>query len=177
MTTKSSKPGSEGSDNRQIGKKGSMARRSHHAFAPAAEAPEELTPRALTKQEFGRRLQMFLDERGWSQSDLHRETKEVDPEDKGVGRDAVSTYINGRSFPTPKSLNFVCKALGVKREELLPNALLQAVNDEQLAFEMRAAAGHPGKAWVKLNRMLSFDCAARIAQLINEEDKRDFGEG
>jgi len=155
-----------------------MARRSHFALAPSDtlddQRGEPMTPRALTKQEFGRRLQRLLDERGWRQSDLMRRTEETDPEKRGLKRDAISTYINGRSFPTPASLNLLALAFGLSKEELLPNATLNAMNDEHPALELRAAAGHPGKAWVRVNRLMSFETATQIVQLINEEDKRDF---
>lgn len=155
------------------GKSKRMARKSHHALAPS-EA-EELTPTQLTKQEFGRRLAALILERGWNQSDLVRKVNDMFPDlDRPFGRDAVSTYVNGRRFPTPKSLNMLCQALGVTRDELLPNASIQAINDENPALELRQAAGHPGKAWVRVNRMMSFDVAAKIVSLINEEDKRDF---
>lgn len=152
-----------------------MARKSRFALAPVEDEVEQLTPNQLTKQEFGRRLQSLLDERGWNQSDLVRAVNAAFPNlDKPFGRDAVSTYINGRSFPTPKSLNMLCQALGVTREELLPNAINQAMNDEHPALELRAASGHPGKAWVRVNRMMSFETATEIVKLINDEDKRDF---
>lgn len=152
-----------------------MARKSHHALAPIDAPAEELTPRALTKQEFGRRLQSLLHERGWNQSDLVRAVNTAFPDlDKPFGRDAVSTYINGRSFPTPKSLNMLCVALDVQREELLPNALGLAMNDEHPALELRVADGHPGKAWVRVNRMMSFDTATEIVKLIHAEDAEDF---
>lgn len=155
-----------------------MSRRSHFALAPAIAEPEALTPKALTKQEFGRRLQQLLDERHWSQSDLVRAINKKFPDlEKPFGRDAVSTYINGRSFPTPKNLNILCETLHVTREELLPNAISQAMNDEHLAFEMRAAAGHPGKAWVRLNRLLSFETATEIAQIISRETQAEAEQG
>lgn len=176
MTTKRRKPphrDGRGTDTSE--EDTDMARKSHHALAPGDDAAEQLTPRALTKQEFGRRLQSLLDDRGWNQSDLVRAINIAFPDlDKPFGRDAISTYINGRSFPTPKSLNMLCQALSVTREELLPNSISQAMNDEHPALELRAAAGHPGKAWVKVNRMMGFDTAAQIVQLINEEDKKDF---
>jgi transcriptional regulator with XRE-family HTH domain len=88
-----------------------------------------------------------------------------------MGRDAISTYINGRSYPTPKSQELLSKALGVTREELFPNATINAVNDEHPAFEMKVAPGYPGRAWVRVNRMVSFDTAAEIVRLLNAEDQ------
>lgn len=172
MTTKRRNPG--GSGKGQDKPEGSdVARKSHFALAPSVDEPvEQLTPKALTKQEFGRRLQHLLNERNWSQSDLVRAVKTITGEE--MGRDAVSTYINGRSFPTPKSLNLLTQALGVTREELMPNATMQAMNDEHPALELRAASGHPGKAWVRVNRMMSFETATEIVKLINDEDRKDY---
>lgn len=172
MPTKRSKPGTEGSGTDKSEGKGNMARRSHHALAPSFDEPEQLTPTQLTKQEFGRRLAALLASRFMSQSDLVRAIKTKTGEE--MGRDAISTYINGRSFPTPKSLELMCRALDVTRDELLPNATIQAINDEHPALELRAAAGHPGKAWVRINRMMGFETATAIVNLINEEDKKDF---
>ena len=124
----------------------------------------------MPKQEFGRRLQTLLNERNWSQADLARAAQAATG--KSMGRDAISTYINGRSFPTPASLNQLCKALGLTREELLPNSLMNATQDEHPAFEMRAAAGMPGRAWVRVNRLMSFETASEIARLLNIEDQR-----
>lgn len=129
----------------------------------------------MSKQEFGRRLQKLLDERNWSQSDLVRQVEGVTG--NRMGRDAISTYINGRSFPTPKSLNQLCQAFGLTREELLPNSIINAHQDEHPAFEMRAAAGQPGRAWVRVNRLMSFETATEIARLLNAEDGRGGEDG
>ncbi len=150
-----------------------MARISRFTNQPVEGRAEPLTPKALTRQEFGRRLQKILFDRAWSQSDLARESEAFDPKGKGLGRDLISTYINGRSFPTPKSLDILCKTLGCSRDELLPNASLFASNDEHPALELRMADGRPGKAWVRVNRLMSFDTASKIVALINEEDSRN----
>lgn len=144
--------------------------RPHFAHEPSDERGSPLTPEALSKQEFGRRLQKALNDRNWSQADLAREVERVTG--RKMGRDAISTYINGRSFPTPNSLNQLCKALQMTREELLPNALINATRDEVPAFEMRAAVGQPGRAWVRVNRLMSFETATEIARLLNVEDSR-----
>jgi transcriptional regulator with XRE-family HTH domain len=124
----------------------------------------------MTKQEFGRRLQKLLLDRNWNQSDLARAVQDATGET--IGRDAISTYITGRSYPTPKSQKLLSEALGIPVPELFPNAIMNAMDDEHPAFEMRAAAGQPGKAWVRVNRLMSFSTAAEIARLLNEEDGR-----
>ena len=146
-----------------------MARRAHFANDPTDDRAASLTPRAMVKQEFGRRLQKILDDRNWTQADLARAV-EVATGAK-FGRDAVSTYINGRSAPTPASLNLLCKTLGMSRDELYPQAAINAAQDETPAFEMVAAAGHPGRAWVRINRMMSFEAATAIAQILSREDQ------
>lgn len=126
---------------------------------------ETLTPRALTKQEFGRRLHKLMLERDWNQSDLARAAD--------VGRDMVSSYINGKRFPTPTSLNKLAKALDVSRDELLPNGMMSALDDENPAIELKQAVGHPGKAWLRINRAMSFGTASKIVALIHEEDQAE----
>lgn len=141
--------------------------RSRFSHDPSDGRGAPATPDSLSKQEFGRRLQAALNARNWSQSDLSREAERITG--KRMGRDAVSTYVNGRNFPTPASLNQLCKTLNMTREELLPTALIFATQDEHPAFEMRAAAGQPGRAWVRVNRLMTFETATQIAALINSE--------
>ena len=138
-----------------------MPRKSRHTVEPASGV--DLTPRALTKQEFGRRLHSLMLAKGWNQSELSREA--------GLGRDSVSTYVNGHTFPTPKALKALSGALGVTAEELLPNGMMSAMEDEHPAIELRQATGHPGKAWLRINRAMSFPAAAKIIEIINEDDK------
>jgi transcriptional regulator with XRE-family HTH domain len=148
-----------------------MPRRSRHASDPGDDPTIPLgglTPKALTKQEFGRRLAAVMLEKGMNQSDLARATGNFG---KPLGRDSISTYVNGHAFPTPRSLNQLARALGVDREALLPNSLMQAMNDEHPAVEMTQAVGHPDKAWLKVNRMVSFATAAKIIDIINRDNQ------
>lgn len=141
-----------------------MARKSRFALPPVDMTDSGLTPRALTKQEFGRRLFQMMMSRSMSQSDLARAAE--------MGRDSISTYVNGKTFPTPLALKKLADALGVEQDELLPNGLMAAMEDEHPAVELRQAAGHPDKAWVRVNRSMSFATAAKIISLIDEEDKK-----
>ncbi len=143
-----------------------MARKSRAALEPAVIDADGgyLAPRALTRQEFGRRLFKLINDRGWNQSDLAREA--------GIGRDSISTYVNGHTFPTPKNLRAMSEALGVEPHDLLPNEIMSAFDDEHPAIELKQAAGHPGKAWLRVNRMMSFGTAARIVALIEEDDHK-----
>lgn len=143
-----------------------MVRKARSPMLPVPIEPTttHLTPKALTRQEFGRRLARAMADKEWNQSDLARAA--------GIGRDSVSTYINGKVFPTPIALRKIAGALGVDKEVLLPNELMSAFDDEMPAVELKQAAGHPEKAWLRVNRMMSFATAARIITLIDEEDTK-----
>src|SRR3546814_10206285 len=71
-----------------------MSRSPRYAVDPAGEPRNLLTPRHLTKQEFGRRLYQLMLAKNWSQADLARRAE--------LGRDSISTYINGKTFPDPQ---------------------------------------------------------------------------
>ena len=103
--------------------------------------------------------------RNWNQSDLARAAD--------LGRDSISTYVNGKTFPTPVALKKLADALGMQPGDLLPNSIMNAMDDEHPAVELRQAAGHPGKAWLRVNRAMSFSAAARIVEIINEDDERE----
>lgn len=142
-----------------------MAVKARVALPTSDDLKGALVPRELTRQEFGRRLFQLMTDKDWSQSELGRQAD--------VGRDAISTYVNGKTFPTPRNLRRLAKALGVSEEELLPNQFKKALEDEFPALEIKAAAGHPDKAWLRINRAVPFSVAAKIAQIINEADEAD----
>lgn len=119
-----------------------------------------LTPKHLTKQEFGRRVHTLMNGRGWSQSELARAAD--------LPRDSISTYINGKSFPQGKSLLKLAGAFGVPPLELLPNEAEAAIDRDFPAFELKISASAPNMAWVRINRAMPVKIAMRIASLIGE---------
>lgn len=121
------------------------------------------TPKALTKQEFGRRLTALMREKNWNQSDLARAAR--------IGRDAVSTYVRGRSFPEPKSLKKLADAFQLEPQQLLPNSVMEALDDELPALEIKQAIGHPDKCWLRINQMVSMEQALAVAQILKPESK------
>lgn len=136
-----------------------MANYPRHHLPPTDH--DDGTARHLTRQEFARRLSSVIMERGWSQSDLARAA--------GLGRDAISTYVRGRSLPGPLNLRKLADALGMSPHQLLPNAAENAVDNDVPAFEMRAAVGHPDQVWVRLNRQLTLRQALAIARVLDAE--------
>lgn len=123
--------------------------------------PASMVPKHLSRQEFGRRLYQLMLAKGWHQSELARQA--------GITRDAVSTYINGRSLPTPTSLAGLARAFGIASEELLPNVMEAAIDEDNPAFEMKAAAGAPGKSWIRVNRLVTTATAIKIADLLERD--------
>lgn len=141
-----------------------MADNPRHHQAPG-DYDDIRTPRHLTKQEFARRLSAEILARGWTQADLAHAA--------GIGRDAVSTYVRGRSLPTPLSLKKMADALGIDPHTLMPNGRENAIDHDTPSFEMRESVGHPGRVWVRVNRLLSLRQALAIAHVLNAEDARD----
>lgn len=141
-----------------------MARKSRFSVSPSDERMDQLTPNELTRQEFGRRLYSLIINKKLNQSQLAQMA--------GIGRDSISRYIAGKTFPTPLLLAKLADALEVEETELLPNSLKYAMDEEQPAIDLRQAAGHPGMAWLRINRAMTFGTASKIIALIDEEDGR-----
>ncbi len=139
-----------------------MANKARHNLLPGHYDPDISVPRHLSKQEFKRRLSELLLAEGWSQSDLARRAD--------IGRDAVSTYVRGRSLPTPTNLKKMADAFGVAPHDMLPNVVEETLDHDQPAFEVRQAAGHPDKVWVRVNRMMTFSQAMAIGKILDDSD-------
>lgn len=145
-----------------------MAKNSRH-LPPAGSGSEQeegigpdLTPRSVTKAEFGRRLHQMIVERGWTQSELARRA--------GVGRDQISTYVRGRSFPEPTSLQKLSKALSVPTEQILPNAAIDGIErDPAPAIQIQQSSANPDQVWVQVNQLVTSDQALRIMQILYEK--------
>jgi transcriptional regulator with XRE-family HTH domain len=121
------------------------------------------SPREMARLEFGRHLWALILKAGMSQSDLARAAD--------IGRDSVSGYIRGRNLPDPKHAKAMADALGIPLEKLYPGSIKRAMDNEPPAVELRQAAGHPGKAWLRINRAVSFTTGAKIIALLEHEDE------
>lgn len=142
-----------------------MARNSRFAHEPeGVEIDRSATPpREMRKQEFARRVSALLMERNMSQADLSRAC--------GLGRDSISSYVAGKTLPEPKNAKALADALGVTVPELYPGAVENAVDAEIPALQLTGVAGHPNRAWLRINRALSFTAAAKIIAVLEEEDR------
>lgn len=129
------------------------------------EIPEnpDYVPKHLTKQEFGRRLYREIIARGWNQSEMARQA--------GLPRDSISTYVRGRAFPTPKSLQKLADALGLSPIDLLPNSTESAIDEDIPALEIKVSPAAPTKAWLRVNQLVDFATATRIAEILSGDRK------
>lgn len=71
---------------------------------------------------WGRKIERLMLDKGMSQADLSRAA--------GMPRNNISTYINGRSYPTPLNLHKLARALSVEPAEIaVPGALFSDQDD------------------------------------------------
>lgn len=127
-----------------------------------APTPEGERPKHLTKQEFGRRVYRLMTERGWHQSELARQAE--------LTRDAVSTYVNGRSLPDPRNAQKLADAFGMTVEQLLPNLVEQSIDRDPPAMELKVSALNPNVAWLRINRLVRTDNAMQIMSILRDDD-------
>jgi transcriptional regulator with XRE-family HTH domain len=124
-----------------------------------------LTPKHLTRQEFGNRLYKLMLRKGWTQSELARRAD--------MPRDSVSTYIRGRTMPTPTNVQKLAAALGVAPEQILPNLIESAIEDDIPDFEFKASPHDPSRVWLRINRLVNMKTALQIATLLEGDNALD----
>lgn len=107
-------------------------------------------------------------DKGWNQSELARQASKYAA--KPIGRDLISNYIRGDSFPRGSQLRALADVFKMTAEELLPNVIASAADNTSPTFEMRAVPDLPGTVWLRINRAVPFKTALEIARLL-ETDK------
>lgn len=127
-----------------------------------AQEPDAMSNRHLLKAEFAKRLYTKVAEKGWTQSEFARNCD--------LARDAISTYIRGRSIPSPQALKKMADVLDVRPEDLLPNYFESAHNKQEPAFELRDVPNEEGYMWIRLNMRLPKKAAMKIFMLVQEDD-------
>lgn len=125
----------------------------------------KLVPKHLSKQEFGRRLYRLMLEKGWTQSELARQAD--------LPRDSISTYVRGKTLPTPHTVKKMAEALGMRPEELMPAQIEHAIDADNPVFEMKVSPSSPSMAWVRVNRLLPLKEAMAIAEILDRANLAD----
>ena len=124
------------------------------------QAPPAISNREVVKSEFAKRLYSAIMAKGWTQSEFARNCD--------LARDAISTYVRGRSVPSPQSLEKMAKVLGMRPEDLMPNYYEAAHNRQDPTFELRAVPNEEGYMWLRLNMRLPKEVALKIFLMAQE---------
>lgn len=130
--------------------------------APGPDNTVDLSQKVLTKQEFGKRLFALMLEKGMNQSDLARAAK--------LGRDSISTYVRGRSAPSPQNLDKLCAALSVAPDELYPNYAANAAAIEEPVLQLKQVNDGTDKMWLHINMKVDAQKAIEVMQILKSKD-------
>ena len=76
-------------------------------------------------------------------------------------------------MPTPLSVQNLAAALGVTPEDLMPNHVESAIEEDTPSLEMKVSVNAPSKAWLRVNRLVSLATAARVIDLIESEHSKE----
>lgn len=136
--------------------------RTHTGAVGDSMTGSKLAPKHLTKEEFARRLYNQMLSKGWSQSEFARRAD--------LPRDSISNYMRGQSLPTPQNLKKLAVALDVDSDALLPNHIETAIAQDAPDMEMKTSPGAPGKAWLRVNRLVTTGTALKVIELLNDDD-------
>jgi len=120
-------------------------------------------PRDMMLQEFSNNLQRMMSACDMSQSDLARAAD--------TGRDNISSYVRGKTLPRPQAARAIAKALKVDINDLFPGLLERGVEEAIPSIEFKQVPGREDRAWLRINKEVSFSTAAKIIELINREDR------
>ena len=108
------------------------------------------------REDLARKLRLALHTREWNQSDLARAAS--------LPRELISSYINGRAFPTTRSLRRLADALQLKIEDLAPQAPGMFQWEPPPTMEITGLAN--GMAKITVNTVVPISVALEIGRLI-----------
>lgn len=113
------------------------------------------------KRLLAKKIHRAIVEKGWTPAELARRA--------GLTRDNISTYMRMASLPTPESLAKLAKALDMTTEDLLPNRADATFSDpDNPTLEITQTPAAPGKARLRVDQVVDFAVAAKIAALLQE---------
>lgn len=134
---------------------------------------------AYTKQErvaFGQLLRQLMAQKGVTGADLARKANSYITSGKGLDRSAISWYVNGRSIPSPVSLNAIARVLDVDPQMMLPRSHEQRPDDAvgpPLASDkdVRMSLIQGGMMHLMINIKLPSEQGWKILKLLEEQSK------
>jgi transcriptional regulator with XRE-family HTH domain len=125
---------------------------------------DKSSPREIAKADFAKHLYEEIHKRGWTQSEFARHCD--------LARDAISTYVRGRSLPSDDALLKMSAVLGVEAHDLLPTARPRAERAQKLTeyfIEMRELPHDDTRVVLHLHKILPKKVAERIFILAQSE--------
>jgi transcriptional regulator with XRE-family HTH domain len=126
---------------------------------------------------FGKRLKAILAKKELTASDVAAKIWDRQRNSKGAlvarGRDRLSVWINGKSFPDRENLAKLAKALNVPVSELSPDAELQAANRATPEGSIVWSKDYPpGKTFLQLAQFVSLEAALEILAIIKRDEQK-----
>lgn len=145
---------------------------------PAAQEVHKMSQAVESRETaFARRLQALMAERNLSNSELARRVWGEITNSRGYkeakGRDRIGKYIKGETYPEPRTLKEIADALGVGVPELAPDGPAKATPWEAAETSLLVLEGHPGKALLRIDKILPFAKATRILQILAEPEAEE----
>jgi len=110
------------------------------------------------KQDFARKLQKAMLEKGWNQSELARRA--------GMGRDNISGYMSGKILPGVKKLKMLADALSLPPSSLLDGVVLREEPDTPM---LEIAQRDDDMVVIRLVQIVPMSVAMKIMELLKRE--------
>jgi transcriptional regulator with XRE-family HTH domain len=126
---------------------------------------------------FGKRLKAILAEKELTASDVAAKIWDRQRNSKGAlvarGRDRLSVWINGKSFPDHENMQKLAKALGMSLSELSPDAEVKAANRATPEGSIVWSRDYPaGQMFLQLAQFVSTEAALRILAILKEDEQK-----
>lgn len=116
------------------------------------------------REEFARRIQKLMAEKGWNQSELARAASKFMPDKKEMGRFSISNYVRGNTIPRPDHLIALAQALNVKPQDLLPTRGVPGIGPAQSPAELEDIGNN--RVRIRLQQETDWDTALTIMKLL-----------
>jgi transcriptional regulator with XRE-family HTH domain len=128
---------------------------------------------------FAHRLNALLREKNVTQSQVAGKMWGHTVDSKGAkvakGRDRLSVWCSGKSYPSAENLELLAKALGVTVGELAPQEEVRAARAAPPEVSMVRSAAYPGKTLLQITKLVPHSIARKIDELLEQADKENMG--
>lgn len=120
-------------------------------------------------REMSIRLTNMLNERNWNRADLTRAAAKFMLDGGRFGADNTSNFVNGKRKPTRPFLIAMCKALGVKEEDILPEYLMERPGqDAPQPSLLTQVPGRPNLYRIYIDREMPLPDALLIVEALGK---------